>query len=108
MRLDSEATLISEAAQWHFFIQVEQRQVSLLTNRDSLFTIVLRLLCSRTMGCMRKMGPLLYHISLENLGGMWPLSYVWLSVENPDLGLSGGWPRQERTWGRVLASLYME
>lgn len=57
---------------------------------------------------MRKMGPLLYHISLEILGGMWPLSYIWLSFENPDLGLSGGWSRQERSWGKVLASLYME
>lgn len=99
---------MSGAAQWHFFIQMEQRQVSLFVDRDSLFTLVLRLLCPRAMGCTRKMDPLLYHICLENLGGMWPLSCIWLSFRNPDLGLGGGWPRQERSWGRVLASLYME
>lgn len=81
--------------------------MSLFVNRDSLFTLVLRLLCSWAMRCMRKMDPFIISV-LKTWEACGPLSYIWLSFRNPDLGLGGGWPRLERSWGRVLASLYME
>lgn len=70
-------------------------------------TLDLKILCPGAMGCMRKIGPLLYHYCVRNLGSMWPPSCIWLNPGNPDLGLGGGWPRQEKIWGRVLASLYI-
>lgn len=39
--------------------------------------------------------PLLY--CLRNLGGMRPLSCIWLSFGNPDFGLGEGWPRKKRS-----------